>query len=234
MNFQTKIALMNTMRSTQVFSDMWLDYLLYYFDANQKHISIDDSVAILHAVVGNKKMMPYELLVITRTKIIDNFNKLSLRTILKVMIIYARSRLSYNEILYEKIITHLKSENTLNQASLLDCVLALFYYSKMRYNDEKFRDLYLQRIMTQLKNLDDLQTKLLFLTLADINYTDLTTFELIFEHINVPKIINKLEEEETLSEAEKIYFKNIVESIEKLKAERLIERETEAEAPQSL
>lgn len=217
-NFQTKISLMNVMRVTRIYHDLWLDYLLGYVDNHFQHIGIDDMMVLFIAVVGNNKMVPYELLYRARERIKADANRIDSRTFLKIMNVYSRVRLPHKEAIHEAIITHFSKEKVMKEATLFDAVLIVYYFSRMRYKDNEFRDKYVDRVLSEFDKLDEIQLRLVILALAQLNYENKEVLKLLNEQVNVMDVLEKLKGENGANSTDSTFLKKVVEAMEQYQA----------------
>ena len=211
-SIQEKMKILILMKSSRVFNDKILDFMLYYAEMNIETLNYDDLLLVFSTNMAAKRFTPFELAYKLRNQFNIIYRNLKPPTILKTFGVLCKIRMTFTETFNENIIKYFEQPGVLKEISSNNAVLVLNYYSKIKYRDNEFFNKYLAIIQKDVDPLNEVSLRILLLTLADLNYQDYEIYYLLFQRFNLLNLINEIQKDD-ISKSEQEYLQAVCDYI---------------------
>jgi len=211
LNFQQKNNILRLMRQSGVYNYKILDFMLYYVEMNYLQLSYENMLLIIKTNLNARKITPFELIYKLRNKFNQSYMQLEPLVIVSTLMSFSKMRLFFIEPFYENIFSRLN--DSLKKLTIVDCVMILNAYCKIKYRDEIFFEKCLNKIQKNLAPLGRIHTKILILALANINHPNKSIFFELCHHHNILTLIKEIQDDNDVPQFEKDYLQAIYDLI---------------------
>ena len=208
-NIQQMVLILFFMKTTKVYNDDILDFLLYYVEINFDNLIYQDKLNIINIIFSNRKIVPYELVYKLRNKFNNIHLSLEDKWILKTLKLFSKLKMTYTEIMFENIFKRMIDPKFLENCLDDDYVWILFAYSKIKFREKEFFDIIIDKIITNIKTLEFLRLKIFLISLSELQFDDMNVYINLLDQFNIINIMEDLKIDPEIKAIDRQYFQKI-------------------------